>query len=186
MHLKSLFTLSLLLMLSACPSQNIGQSVNITIDKELLEKVTGKLPEGQASTPPVPEASPPINGEEEPFIQTPDVDLEAEEEAMFQVVYDIANGLNNWDIVSFNQALHPNSAFAANMPAFFNQLVEAGTTHQINQIEVEEHEGNSAVLWVNRYSTAYGFGKTEDLFYDIFKVNDEWKLLQIRSADGAY
>lgn len=184
MHLKLAVMLSLLLMLSACPSQNIGQSVNITIDKELLEKVTGKLPEGQASASPVPEASPP--DEEETFIQTPDVDLAAEEEAMFQVVYDIANGLNNWDIVSFNQALHPNSAFAANMPAFFNQLVEAGTTHQINQIEVEEHEGNSAVLWVNRYSTAYGFGKTEDLLYDIFKVNDEWKLLQIRSADGAY
>lgn len=180
--------LSLTLVLSACPTQEVGQSVNITIDRDLLEKVTGKIPEDQAIPETTESVPPPVEPEEE-FIQTPDLDeadFEAEQEAMFQVVYDVANGLNNWDIATFSNALHPNSAFAANMPLFFNQLVEAGTTHQINSIDVEEQEESSAVLFVNRYSTAFGVGQTEDLFYDLVKTNGEWKLLQIRSVDGAF
>lgn len=183
--------------LSGCPSQTVGQSVNITIDKQLLEQVTGVTPPPPppgTSTPsdnvppssaPIPSPSPPQDhqGADDEFF---DEVLDDETEAMFNVVYDVADGLNDWDIYTFSNALHPNSAFAANMPLFFNQLVEAGTTHQINYVTLKEKTDNSATLRVNRYSTAFGSGKTEDLYYDLLKVNTEWKLLHIRSADGSF
>ena len=183
--LKSALLLALLTALSACPSQTVGQSVNITIDKQLLEQITGVTPPN-TSTPDsnVPPSAPPSQTTD--FPQEPDESLDEDEEALFNVVYDIADGLNDWDIYTFSNALHPNSAFAVNMPGFFNQLVEAGTTHQINNITVEEQTENTATLRVNRYSTAFGSGKTEDLFYDLLKVDSEWKLLQIRSVDGSF
>jgi hypothetical protein len=184
--LKSVFLITLLAVLSGCPSQTVGQSVNITIDKQLLEQITGVAPPATSSpttvTKPSASPSPTLDIEE----QLPDESLDDDKEAMFEVVYDIANGLNDWDIYLFNNALHPNSAFAASMPLFFNQLVEVGTTHQINNITVKEQSENAATLRVNRYSTAFGSGKTEDLYYDLAKVNGEWKLFQIRSVDGSF
>lgn len=188
---KSVFTpallFTLLFVLSGCPSQTVGQSVNITIDKQLLEQITGVAPPGTSpDTSATPSPGKSTNPPSPPEPHTSEEVTESEREALFSVVYDVADGLNDWDISLFSNALHPNSAFAANMPLFFNQLVEAGTTHQINSVVINEKTENSATLSVNRYSTAFGSGKTEDLYYDLLKVNTEWKLLHIRSADGSF
>ncbi len=193
--LKGIFFLAVLTALSACPSQTVGQTVTITIDKQLLEQVTGVTPPNTGTTPPTtpptaPPTTPPITRPSSSTdFESPDDgtfdDESFDDEAMFDVVYDIADGLNDWDIYMFSNALHPDSDFAAIMPRFFNQLVEVGTTHQINNITIEEQTENAAVLLVNRYSTAYGSGKTEELYYDLLKVSGEWKLFQIRSLEGS-
>lgn len=174
--LTNTLLIALLSTLSGCPSQTVGQSVNITIDKSFIEQLIGtpsKETTGNTSL------TPPKEIEQDTGIAS-----EEDEDDIIQVAYDIADSINQSDISIFTDTLHPKSEIFNIMPVLFNSMIEAGTTHEITTIRIKEQHATSAIIQVNGYLTNFGTEQLEDLYYDVLKVNDEWKLFQIRGAQG--
>ncbi len=167
--------LLILLLLWGCGTPvNVGQDVQITIDRELLEDLGREAEDTEDTAQQV-----------DIPLQVKPTGIDMQRQVIIQPVYDMANGLNQPNFEVFQQAFHPESAFFQNGEAGFNELVKLGVTHLIDRIQVESVVGDRATVRVLRTSPAFGSNsRSDELLYQMQTFEGAWKLLQIDKVDS--
>jgi hypothetical protein len=167
--------------LAAC-DQKVSQQV--VIDKSLLEVLQGKSgPKEGSTTPPSakPNPTPTPGSDDDPTVEV----SVSDEQAIRAVIQANADALNSQNLPAYSATLHPESQITAYMPNVFYVLVQYQTRYRINDLEVEELNGNNASVWVQR-STADLSGTIEqDIIYTLRKSGSNWKIFFMEDENSS-
>ncbi|MGV3523948.1 MAG: hypothetical protein ACO1RX_06975 [Candidatus Sericytochromatia bacterium] len=156
-------------LLTACPSPNVNQNVQVTLDQKLIDGLLKPSANPTASSPPTPDtpAAPPAN--------SGSIDAEANAD-IEQVIYDNANALNTQDVNAFYNTLHPASEFATYMPDIFYALLQYQTRYNIRSQQVQSVSGNSASVLVSRRTSDISGTIDQEILYTMQQSNGVWKV----------
>lgn len=179
-QLQAALSLGLLLLLSGCPTQS--NAVNISIDPELLESISGTQAANKAkatgSTQKVDtsiDASVPVESVAE--------DVEA---AIFQAIDDNANALNTQNGDAFIRTIHPQSQINAAMPDLFILLVQSQTRYNILDKQLQSKSESAASVLVQRRTSDLSGTINQEILYTMRTDGDQWKVFFMTDQSNAF
>jgi len=209
--MKKYFAIFLLLgCLSACPeASSINQRVTVEprvtveISKDLIDslqgntgtKGSGSTPSTSSPTPGQPSSEPfqssptPAQPSPEPIIlpsAEPNVAGQTEK-AIFQVIYDNTNAVNNDHFEAFSFSFHVDSPFLINREDLldsFLELTSAYTYYEILNMALASVSAHTAEALIHvRISNSGGIIE-RILRYTLRKEDDRWKVFLISNQSG--
>lgn len=173
---KYLLMASLLVLLSACPS-NVAQSVNVSISPELLENLQGARGANTTGTD--------TDGEKPVPPPAPSVDVDAQIQAEIeQMVNENASALNQQNYEAYIATVHPRSGLIEDMTQLFFYLVQFETQYFIDRVTVLEQSDGEAYVMVQQRISDLGGVVSSNVFYTLAKDGSRWKIMGLGQRSG--